>query len=64
MLSWGWAELFAKPIGGVASIKNDGFREELNPSYKIYKNQNGLVTIPPSARSAAPLVALEAFEQT
>ena len=26
--------------------------------------QNGLVTMPPSARSAAPLVALEAFEQT
>ena len=28
------------------------------------RRQNGLVTIPPSARRAAPLVALEAFEQT
>ncbi len=27
-------------------------------------SQNGFVTIPPSTRSAAPLVALEAFEQT
>jgi hypothetical protein len=26
--------------------------------------QNGLVTMPPSARRAAPLVALEALEQT
>ena len=28
------------------------------------QRQNGLVTMPPSARKAAPLVALAAFEQT
>ena len=31
---------------------------------KSHVTQNGLVTMPPSARKAAPLVALAAFEQT
>jgi hypothetical protein len=30
---------------------------------EVKENQNGFVTMPPSARNAAPLVALEAFEQ-
>ena len=34
------------------------------PQDEVGHLQNGFVTIPPSTRSAAPLVALEAFEQT
>ena len=34
------------------------------PQDEVWHHQNGFVTIPPSTRSAAPLVALEAFEQT
>ena len=33
------------------------------PSRSIVDPQNGFVTMPPSTRSAAPLVALDAFEQ-
>ena len=39
-------------------------RRRFAPPREVWHHQNGFVTIPPSTRSAAPLVALEAFEQT
>ena len=39
-------------------------RMRSDTSQRSDTHQNGFVTIPPSTRSAAPLVALEAFEQT
>ena len=48
-------------LDAITALVADKFNEEGRPSGR--RPQNGLVTMPPSTRSAAPLVALDAFEQ-